>query len=172
MRPRTLIVAAALGAALAVAGAAFGLDEDLPGFLSAEDQRPVAEPQEGQQVLVAQISLVADGDRITAEVLSLEVIDSFAPKVVARSAGEWEVRLLGGGKELAYRIPDPLTDIEAERPDDEKRPYESVTTDRYDWTLIAPLYDEAEPLGATTAQVVDVETGQLILEIDIPAKGE
>lgn len=171
MRSRALVVAAGLGVALATTSIAFAVDEDLPDFLSADDQRPVAEPQEGQQVLVAQVLLASDGKRVSAEVQSLEVIDSFAPKVVARSGGEWEVRLLGG-RELAYKVPDPLDDIEAERLDDEKQPYESVPLDNYDWTLIAPLYQDAEPLRVTSVRVVDLETGQVILETEIPTKNE
>lgn len=165
MRPRTLVVAAALGALLTIAGAAFALDDELPGILPADDQRPAALPSEGQQVLVAEVLLFADGEQVRAELRSLEVVDSFAPKVVARSGGTWEIRLLGG-KELTYQIPNPLADIEAERPDDEKQPFETVTTDTYEWTLIAPLYRDGEPLGASRVQVVDLEAGQTILEAD------
>jgi len=146
--------------------AAQDLELDLPGFLSAEEQQPVFTPEAGQEVVVLQVDLESDGQRVSAEVRSQEVITSFAPKSVARSAGEWEVRI-SGERELTYQIPNPLLDIEVENPDDRDSPFEMVPTDGYEWTLIVPLYHEGEPLGATAIQVVDIETGETILETDV-----
>ena len=171
MNARMFVAAGVLITAVALTGSAVALVPELPGFLPADDQRPVASPQHGQQVVVAQVLLGSDGEQISAEVRSVEVIDSVAPKVVARSGGEWEVRL-SGGKELVYQIPNPLDDIEAERLEDEKQPYESVPVDSFDWTLIAPLYYEAEDIGATTVHVLDLETGQVIIEFEIPKTGD
>lgn len=161
---RSWIVAAAL-AALALIGAVAVVAQDfeLPGFLPADDQRPVATPTEGEQVLVLQVDLSSDGQKVTAEIRSQEVVDNFAPKAVARSAGEWEVRV-GGEKELVYQIRNPLLDVEAENTNDPENPYVYVPTETLDWTLVVPLYDEGQPLGATSVQVVDLATGEIILE--------
>jgi hypothetical protein len=144
---------------------------DLPGFLSAKEETPVKKPESGQQVAVFQVQLESDGQKVQGRVLSQKVISSFAPKSVARSAGEWEVRIKGQ-KDLVYQIPNPLTDIEVERPDDEKQPFEAVKTDSYDWTLIVPLYHDGEPLGARTIEVVDLSTQTTVLSAEVPERDE
>lgn len=152
----------ALLGAVAVAGQSF----EVPDFLSAEELRPVPTPPEDQQVAVLQVALTADGDKVSAEVQSKQVIHSFVPKSVARSAGEWEVRVLGG-KELRYLIPNPLNDVEIENPDDPEQPFQAVPTTSMDWTLIVPLFDQGEALNADRIEVVDVASGAVILETAI-----
>jgi hypothetical protein len=168
-RHRALIAAsgALVGVAILGAIAVAQPEFEVPGFLPADQQIPVATPDAGQQVAVLQVGLTSDGGKVAAEVRSKEVIDSFAPKSVARSAGEWEVRVLGE-KELTYRIPNPLLDVEIEDPENVKAPYQAVPTETLDWTLIVPLYDQGEPLGATQIEVVDIESGAVILATDLP----
>lgn len=139
---------------------------DLPSFLSAEEQTPVKKPASGQEVSVLQVQLQSDGQTVHGRVLSQKVISSFAPKSVARSAGEWEVRIKGR-QELVYQIPNPLTDIEIERPDDKRQPFETVKTDSYEWTLIVPLYHDGESLGARTIEVIDLSTQTTVLSTEV-----
>lgn len=165
---RARIVVGLVAAVLLVGGIVVAADEfPLPTILPADDQRPLEPPRAGQQVAVLEVTLLAQGDKVTAEIRSNEVIDNFAPKSVARSAGEWEVRLLGG-KEFKYLIPNPLLDVEVENPKaPADNPFDSVPVETLDWTLIVPLYDQGQPLGATRVQVVDTATGNTILETDI-----
>lgn len=167
-RRRAVILVGGLTAVVLLSAVAVAQPEfEVPGFLPADQQIPVAPPTDGEQVAVLQVALSADGETIVAEVKSTEVIDSYAPKSVARSAGEWEVRVLGE-RELAYRVPNPFLDVEIEDPEDQKAPYHAVPTDALDWTLIVPLYDQGQPLGATRIEVTDVDTKAVILAIDLP----
>jgi len=47
-----------------------------------------------------------------------------------------------------------------------------IAGDSFDWTLIAPLYYGAEDVGPTTVQVLDLERGQVIVELEIPRTGD
>lgn len=158
-----------LGAAAAIALSAVAIAQDnpqLPEFLKAEEQLPVMTPTAGQQVLVLEVALTADGERVNAEVRSQTLVDSFGPKSVARSAGEWEMRV-DGEKDLSYLIPNPFTDVEIEDPEEPDSPGSMVELTSLDWTLIVPLYANGEPLRATSVQVVDVATKAVILETQI-----
>jgi hypothetical protein len=167
-RRRAVVVAGGLTAVVLLSAVAVAQPEfEVPGFLPADQQIPVAPPTEGQQVAVLQVALAADGDTVVAEVKSTLVIDNYAPKSVARSAGEWEVRVLGE-RELTYRVPNPFLDVEIEDPENQKAPYHAVPTDALDWTLIVPLYDQGQPLGATRIEVTDVDTKAVILATDLP----
>jgi hypothetical protein len=157
------LIAVVLLSAIAVAQPEF----EVPGFLRAEEQIPVVPPTDGQQVAVLQVALSADGATVVAEVTSTQVIDNYAPKSVARSAGDWEVRVLGE-RELSYLVPNPFLDVEIEDPENQKAPYHAVPTDALDWTLIVSLYDQGEPLGATRIEVTDVDTKAVILTADLP----
>ena len=62
---------------------------------------------------VAVLDLVLDSDAgqlRTARLERMRVVSANAPKVFARSRGSWEVRLLGPGQPVSYRIPNPLDD--------------------------------------------------------------
>lgn len=165
---RRWIVVAGIASTVLVSAVALAQElPELPDFLPADQQVPVATPAEGEQVLVVQVALRSDGERVTAEIRSQEIVNTFAPKVVARSAGEWEVRLTGE-RELSFLIPNPLLDVEVENPDDPNSPYDTVPTESLDWTLVVPLYDEAgQPLGATSVEVLDVTTREVILQTDV-----
>lgn len=166
-RGRRLVLGAGLVAALALAAVAVAQGEfEVPGFLAADDQRPVPTPAAGQRVLVLQVDLTADGDKVTARIRSQAIVDTFAPKSVARSAGDWEVRIRGD-KELAYQVPNPMLDVEIENPEDEKNPYDTAPTEKLDWTLVVPLYDQGQPLGAKSIQVVDLATGNVVIEAEV-----
>ena len=161
-------LALVVGAIAVVGGAAaFAAQEiELPEFLKADEQVPVKEPESYQKVAVLQVALTSSEGRVEGKLLSQEVIARAAPKVVARSGGEWEVRVIGKTR-LEYRIPNPLLDIETENPGDDRNPYSSVDVDSYDWTLIVPLYRGEESLGAETIEVVDVATGNTILSTPV-----
>jgi hypothetical protein len=164
------LVAAGVAVALTVVAVAVAQDQlDLPDFLKADDQRPVMTPTAGQQVLVLEVDLSADGDKVSGRVRSQNVVDNFAPKSVARSGGDWEVRV-SGEKALTYAIPNPLTDVEIERLDDDKRPLQGAELQTLDWTLVVPLYADGQPLGATSVEVVDLLTGAVILKVDVPTR--
>ena len=152
-RGRLAALLAAGGAlALAIVAVAVAQDQlDVPDFLKADDQRPVMTPTAGQQVLVLEVDLNADGDKVTGEVRSQSVVANFAPKSVARSAGDGEVRITGE-KPLTYQIPNPFTDVEIERLEDDKRPLQGADLQTLDWTLVVPLYADGQPLGATSVQ--------------------
>jgi hypothetical protein len=167
-RRRTVILAGGLTAVVLLSAVAVAQPEfEVPGFLPADQQIPVAPPTDGQQVAVLQVALSADGDTVVAEVKSTRVIDNYAPKSVARSAGDWEVRVFGE-RELAYLVPNPFLDVEIEDPENQKAPFHVVPADALDWTLIVPLYDQGQPLGATRIEVTDVDTKAIILTAELP----
>ncbi|MDQ4024046.1 MAG: hypothetical protein M3217_00925 [Actinomycetota bacterium] len=167
MRTRKFIAAAAGIGILLVATAAVAFQEfDLPELLSADEQVPVAEPSEGQQVAVLKVDLGLGAQVVRAEVVSLEVIDSFAPKSALRDAGDWEVRVVGD-RELSYRIPNPLTSVEVET-GIEGAPYRTIPLQSFEWTLVVPLYHDGEPLNAKSIEVRDLRTGLTILRADVP----
>lgn len=165
------IAVVAIGGALALGAAAVaawaGPRFDLPGFVTAEKEVPASRPKDGQQVAVVIADLRTVGRTVKAEVKSTKVIDSFAPKSVQRDAGDWEVRVTGE-RDLKYRVPNPLTSIEAENPDDKPVPFEGVRVESYEWTLVVPLYHEGKPLNAETIEVVDLVTGESILRASVP----
>lgn len=160
-------IAVAAGVVVAVGGAAFAAQEaELPTFLKADEQLPVKQPESFQKVAVLQVVLTSQGERVEAQIESQRVVNSAGPKSVARSAGDWEVRVLGKTK-LVYQIPNPLRDIETENPDDDRQPFASVDEPTYNWTLIVPLYSRGESLGAETIEVVDLVTGATILSTPV-----
>jgi hypothetical protein len=165
MRRSTIVVGVV--AALVVIGGVALAEDVIPSFVPADQQVPVPTPDKGQQVAVIEVALRADGEKATGEVRSATVIDGFAPKVVARSAGDWQV-LVKGEHELKYLIPNPLLDIEAEsEKDDPKDPYDQVQLGTYDWTLIVPMYDLGVSLGATSVEVSDVASGNVIFTTEL-----
>lgn len=167
-RPSFVVIAVALCVA---AGATIAIAQgfDLPGFVSAKEEIPAQEPDAGQQVVVLEIQIRRDDDSLAAELISQRVVDSFAPKDVARSAGDWEVRI-SGDRDLAYLIPNPLADIEVENPQDERAPFAGVQLTSFDWTLVVPLYHDGKPLGAQTIQITDLTTGDTILRVPVQSE--
>jgi hypothetical protein len=162
---RSTIVLGTIAALVLVGGVV--LAEETPSFIPADQQIPVPKPESGQQVAVIQVALQGVAEKPTAEVRSAVVLDGFAPKVVARSAGEWQVRVIGE-KELKYLIPNPLLDVEADgERDDPNDPYDQVILETYDWTLIVPMYDQGAALGATSVEVTDVASGNVILTTEL-----
>ena len=165
MRRSTIVLGVI--AALAVVGGVALAEDVIPTMVPADQQIPVPKPANGQQVGVIQVALQGSAEKPRAEVRSATVLDSFAPKVVARSAGEWQVRVIGE-KELKYLIPNPLLDVEADgERDDPKDPYDQVILETYDWTLIVPIYDQGATLGAKSVEVTDVASGNVILTTDL-----
>ena len=164
MRRSTILaggIAAIVVAGVVVAGGG------IPTFQPADRQVPAPKPDQGQQVAVIQVALRSDGEKVTAEVRSADVIDGFAPKVFARSAGEWQVRVIGE-RELVYLIPNPLLDVEADgERDDPNDPYDQVVLETFDWTLIVPMYHEGASLGATSVEVTDVASREVILTTEL-----
>ena len=160
-------VAGALAGLALLAGVVLAVEEfELPSFFPADDQRPAPTPPEGLEVAVFQVALTANDERVTAEVRSQDRVNSYAPKVVARSSGDWEVRVLGE-EELVYQIPNPFDEVEVENLDDVTEPFGKVPNEALDWTLIVPLHRDGRPLGATSVEVVDLVSGETILAEEI-----
>jgi hypothetical protein len=164
-RKKMVAAAVALGV-LAIGTIVVAQEFDLPGFVTAEEEIPVLQPESGQQVAVLQIGLQSEEDgSVSAELISQRVIDSFAPKSFSRAGGDWEVRVVGETT-VAFRIPNPLN-AEVENPDDPEVPFETVQLESLEWTLVVPLYDEGQSLGAETIEITDLLTGTTILSTSI-----
>lgn len=165
LRKRIWLVVTGVAVIALVAAIAVTAQEEfpVPSFLPADDQNPAPTPDAGQQVLVLEVALEGEGEQVTGRVVSQQIVSNFAPKSVARSAGEWEVQV-DGEKDLSYLVPNPLQDVEIEDPENEDDPYDYVATTTLDWTLVVPLYADGQPLGATRVQVVDVASKAVIVE--------
>lgn len=105
--------------------------------------------------------------QISARVTSAHMIVAAAPKVFARSTGEWEVRLIGRTP-ASYRIPNPLTDIEVENPPGSKSPFSQVEpTGPVPVQIVVPLTRDGRTLGVQTIDIVDTVTGQRIVSVPL-----
>lgn len=105
--------------------------------------------------------------QVTARVTKARMIVAAAPKVFARSAGEWEVRLIGRTP-LSYRIPNPLTDIEVENPPGSKSPFSQVEpAGPVAVQIVVPLTRDGRTLGVQSIDIVDTVTGQRIVTVPL-----
>lgn len=105
--------------------------------------------------------------QVTARVTKVQMVVTAAPKVFARSAGEWEVRLIGRTP-LSYRIPNPLTDIEVENPPGSKSPFSQVEpSGPVPVQIVVPLTRDGRTLGVQTIEIVDTATGQRIVSVPL-----
>jgi hypothetical protein len=166
MTRQRMVTAAVVLGVLSLATIAVAQKIDLPPFVTAEEEIPVQQPESGQQVAVLRIDLESrDDGTVGAELISQEVIDSFAPKSAARTGGEWEVRVVGE-RTLTFQIPNPLR-VEVENPDDREDPFDKVQLDSFEWTLVVPLYDAGKPLGAETIEIIDLSTEATIFRTPV-----
>ena len=105
--------------------------------------------------------------QVTARVTRTRVITAAAPKVFARSSGEWEVRLIGRTP-VSYRIPNPLTDIEVENPVGSKSPFSQVEpSGPVPVQIVVPLTRGGRSLGVQSIEIVDTTTGQTIITVPL-----
>jgi hypothetical protein len=120
------------------------------------------------EVAVLNLTLESDGRSLQrARVNRVRIASANPPKVFARSGGTWEVRLLG---ELPakYRIPNPLQDIEAENPEGSQTPFSRVVpSGSIPVDLIVPLSRNGKLLGVDRIQIVDLETGKMIVNTPV-----
>jgi len=125
-------------------------------------------PRPTTQVAVLHLTLDAQaGELRGAEVDRIEVVSANPPKVFARSRGSWEVRLQGR-QQASYRIPNPLEDVEIENPPDARSPYSRVElTGAVPFELIVPLSRDGNSLGVERIQVVDTDTGRVVVDTPV-----
>lgn len=122
-------------------------------------------PRPTSQVAVLHLTLNAQaGELRDVDVDRLDVVQANPPKVFARSRGSWEVRLQGR-QQTSYRIPNPLQDVEVENPPDARSPYSQVElTGAVPFELIVPLTRDGSSLGVERIQVVDTDTGRVVVD--------
>lgn len=120
------------------------------------------------EVAVLYLTLDADKGKLRrAKMERMVVVNANPPKVFARSNGTWEVRLEGEQK-ASYRIRNPLQDIEVENESGSPSPYSQVElTGPVPVELIVPLSRDGKSLGVGRIQIMDTETGKVILDTPV-----
>jgi len=123
-------------------------------------------PRPSTQVAVLDLMLDADAGRLRAARLEgMRVVSANAPKVFERSRGSWEVRLLGRGEAVSYRIPNPLEDIEVENPPDSAAPFSQARpSGPVAVQLIVPLARKGQALDVQRIEIVDTVSGRTVVE--------
>ncbi|HRO61351.1 MAG TPA: hypothetical protein PK177_19685 [Burkholderiaceae bacterium] len=126
-------------------------------------------PRPASQVAVLDLILDADAGQLRAARLErMQVVSANAPKAFARSRGSWEVRLLGPGQPVSYRIPNPLEDIEVENPSDSPTPFSQVRpAGPVPVQLIVPLARDGRPLDVRRIEIVDTASGRTVVEAPV-----
>jgi hypothetical protein len=159
---------------IALCGAANGQPTDVTRskepikIVPAQEQRPAKAPTGAQrQVAVLSIALdVVKGEVRSARVTSSKRIASYAPKVFARLAGDWEVIIEGETRKSFYVNNPALREAEAHPSSNDR--YQWVgETGSIDWSLVVPLYDGDRALGARSITIRDTRTGATILQTDL-----
>ena len=137
-------------------------------IVPAQEQRP-AKPPTGAQRQVAVLSIALDvvnGEVRSARVTSSKRIASYAPKVFARRAGDWEVVIEGETRKSFFVNNPALREAEAHPSSNDR--YQWVgETGSIDWPLVVPLYDDGRALGARSITIRDTRTGATILQADL-----
>ncbi len=176
------IVAGMLAAALA-STAALGQtmqgkpSDDAPAVSTYKDavektrKNTATRQQPASQVAVLHLMLNAEEGKLRrARVERMVVANAVPPKVFARSRGTWEVRLQGE-QQAAYRIRNPLEDVEIENPSDAKSPYSQVKpSGDVPFDIVVPLSRAGRSLGVERIQIVDTETGETV--VDTPVRNK
>ncbi|MDR7099351.1 hypothetical protein J2X04_001698 [Lysobacter niabensis] len=132
---------------------------------AAREQRPANRPTDAQhQVAVLSIKLdVVKGEVRSARVTSSKRIASYAPKVFARRAGDWEVSIEGETRKSFFVNNPALREAEAHPSSNDH--YQWVgETGTIDWPLVVPLYYDGRTLGARSITIRDTRTGATILQ--------
>lgn len=137
-------------------------------IVPAQEQRPAKPPTDAQrQVAVLSIALdVVKGEVRSARVTSSKRISSYAPKVFARRAGDWEVIIEGETRKSFFVNNPALREAEAHPSSNDR--YQWVgETGSIDWPLIVPLYADGRSLGARSITIRDTRTGATILQTNL-----
>jgi hypothetical protein len=160
---------------VALCGAANGQQTDVTRpkepvkiVVPAQEQRPTKPPNDAQhQVAVLSIKLeVVKGEVRSARVTSSKRIASYAPKVFARRAGDWEVIVEGETRKSFFVNNPALREAEAHPSSNDR--YQWVgETGSIDWPLVVPLYADGRSLGARSITIRDTRTGATILQTEL-----
>lgn len=133
-------------------------------IVPAREQRPASRPTDAQhQVAVLSIALdVVKGEVRSARLTSSKRMASYAPKVFARQAGDWEVTIEGDTRKSFFVNNPALREAEAHPSSNDR--YQWVgETGSIDWPLVVPLYSDGRALGARSITIRDTRTGATIL---------
>lgn len=137
-----------------------------PKIDTRSERSPVSAAPANRIAAVLRLELqVKDGRTLNARVLSFQRVRSYAPKVYARSAGDWLVTL-SGEKRASFYMPDPATDIEVENGPNDRSPYSQVKVSGViEDVLVVPLYGpDGAYLAPTDISIVDARTDRAILK--------
>lgn len=128
---------------------------------------PALKPKPYQKVAALTIALSLNKGKVTdARLLQSRRINSVAPKVFARQAGDWQVTLIGERDYSFYVISPSYREAEA-HPSSGNR-YQWVAQDgRVEWPLILPLYKDGKAIHVERVLIRDVKTGERIFEARI-----
>ncbi len=166
-------------------GSAFGAA--LSDFIGQVADRAAIPPR----VAYIEATLFASEGRFSrAQLKSVKVVDSYAPKSFSQDSGPWTVMLYGRVVEFGqrsddtqnaaaqrrsrkllkrYRIRNPLTGIEQETPEGSETVFQPVQlTGGYDWQLVVPLYDGGTIYDVDYIRIVDNRRRQVILTAELP----
>lgn len=129
--------------------------------------KPAAKPKPYQKIATLTIALNLEAGKVTdARLLKNRRLNSVAPKVFARQAGDWQVTLIGEREYSFYVISPAYREAEAHRSSDNR--YQWVAQDgRIDWPLIVPLYKDGKAINVERVLVRDAKTGERIFEARI-----
>lgn len=139
-----------------------------PTEIQVDDQpRGAKRAPEGKQVQAMTIALTFDKGVVReARVVSSRRVNSIAPKVFLRRAGDWRVTLRGA-EQRSFFVSNPGR-REAEIGTKAENGYEWVEeTGTIEWPLVIPLYHKDRQLDPTSILIRDVKTKQVILQADL-----
>lgn len=161
------LIAVAAGSVVAQDEVEVGPREQAPVIDPGERPVPVEAPTDGRQVAVVQIQFeIGQGQINSARVVETKRIPSIAPKVFQRQGGDWEVRI-NGDERQAFYVFSPAY-LEAETEPNSTNPFTWVAEDGLvDWTLVVPLYRNANRIDARSIVIIDRASGEIILEAGI-----
>ncbi|MGF1544398.1 MAG: hypothetical protein ACFB00_07855 [Parvularculaceae bacterium] len=124
-----------------------------------------------------------DGRLVRASVGQTRVVDTYAPKDVARDAGDWRVEIYGSARARSrrrsrgrsdgellreYRILDPALGVKREALPGAPTTFERVVLDgEYPWRLVVPLYEGETAYDVSRVRVVDTRTGEQVLSLSL-----
>ena len=176
------LIAVAAGSVVAQDEVEVGPREQAPVIDPGERPVPVEAPTDGRQVAVVQIQFeIGQGQINSARVVEtmVEVGDFAAPGLEASLVigvehpvasklfgGDWEVRI-NGDERQAFYVFSPAY-LEAETEPNSTNPFTWVAEDGLvDWTLVVPLYRNANRIDARSIVIIDRASGEIILEAGI-----
>lgn len=155
-----------------ITSSAVAVDDVKMRFVSSEKQQPAIKAGKVQAVAVLDLVINAsEGKAKSVEMRSMKVVNTFAPKVFARSSKAesqgWKVTI-NGKRTASFMINSPLDDIEIENLDKANSPYSVVReSGPVQWTLVVPLYKDGESLGAETIEIDDMTNKSRLLSVPL-----